>query len=78
MVKACRSGKSKSNYAILVADILRLRDPFDRCGFLWSRREANNAAHEVARLSLAGEISYDWPHRFPLSLQRILEMDRPD
>ena len=78
VVEACRNGSLNSNIAVLVTDILRLRASFDRCGFLWTTRKANSATHEVARVILYHNLSYDWSHIFPLSLQTILEMDKPD
>ena len=56
-------------------DIGNLQGSFRKCEFLWTRRESNKAAHEVATLSLSGTLFRDWCHRLPLSLRAILADD---
>lgn len=77
VIEACKRGNLKPENAALVTDILGLRALFVKCSLLWTRREANNAAHKMAKNSLSDNLPYDWPYRPPSNLQRILDLDRP-
>ena len=62
--------------AVIVQDIVRLKDALNHCGLLWNDRRANQAAHEVASLSLSGNLVADWCVRPPCGLDRILQIDK--
>lgn len=58
--------------AVVVEDIVRLRNSFNHCGLLWTNREANGAAHWVAQSALSDRLTFDWCHKFPFDLNVIL------
>ena len=54
--------------AMILEDLQSLKNSFNRCGILWTKREANGPAHEVAKPALSGNLTPDWSHRFPPNL----------
>ena len=75
IIEACRKQCLIPEVATIIADIGRLKTSFVSCGLLWTRRDVNLAAHEVASLSLFGNLPNNWCLRFPPSLKKALSKD---
>ena len=70
VVEGCSDGILIPETAVIIDDILHLKLSFSRCGFLWTRRDANAVRHEVAAMSLSDNLNCDWCTRFPPSLEK--------
>lgn len=62
--------------AVIVEDVVRLKNSFDHCGLLWTGRETNEAAYWATQAALSKRLSVDWYHNFPVDLNIILAKDR--
>ena len=77
VIEACRSKSSRAEIATVVNDIKNLKCSFLECGFVWTPREANEAAHHIARLLLVDELNCDWLSSHPSILDHSLRKDSP-
>ena len=75
LIDACRNARTTPEIAVIVEDVVTLKNPFDHCGLLRTNRENNAAAHWVAQADVAGKLTVDWCHKFPLDLKGILAND---
>lgn len=75
VIEACRNNSPTHEIAIVVEDILAMRSWFSSYALLWTPREANELAHQVAHLSLEGNLSQDWVPRVPPMVDSILRKE---
>ena len=73
VVEACWNKTPSHEIAIVVADLIAMKDWFSNCALLWCPREANQLAHQLAHLLLVGNLILDWVTRVPPSVQAILQ-----
>ena len=74
VVEARRSRDQRGALSIVVDDILAVRSNFSSCSFVWTSRESNQAAHP--KLGLEGNLCCDWVVSRPISLQRLVNVDK--
>ena len=49
---------------------------FQRSALVWTLRQGNQAAHQVAKLALMDNLPFDWLVRRPQSLDLVLDRDK--
>ena len=76
VVEACRSQEYAGILSIVIEDICQEKSKLQHCGFVWTPREANSVAYQVAQLGLAGNLPKDWAINYPIPLRRLLDRDR--
>ena len=75
VVEACRNRTPSHEIAMVVADLIAMKDYFSNCALFWCLREANQLAHQLAHLLLVGNLRLDWVIRVPPNVQAILWKD---
>ena len=77
LVEASRSGVLLCDAAMVIDDIIKLKNSFSACALVWAPRESNNIAHYVAKAALVGNLPRDWLVRRPFALEKLLILDCP-
>lgn len=57
VIQTCRGEIKKGQIMHIVKDILTIRSRFQSCGFTWTNREANGAAHLIAQHATRGSLT---------------------
>ena len=77
VIESCRNNTPAHEVAAVVEDIRTMRNWFSNCALLWTPREANQLAHQVAQLSLDRNLPSDWVLRLPTSFSFFWSVDYP-
>ncbi|XP_057439154.1 uncharacterized protein LOC130730992 [Lotus japonicus] len=75
VIQACGKEKDYGEIWTVIQDIQLLRRSFDHCGFTWTHRSGNEAAHQVAALFQRGLLPTNWIHFPPTPLWKVLRLD---
>ncbi|KAJ1414196.1 Ribonuclease H-like superfamily [Sesbania bispinosa] len=76
LVQACRREKSLGEIKMIVNDIIQIKGHFESCSFTWTPREANCAAHTIAKLASQNILSRWWSLCPSSQLNSILQRDK--
>ena len=62
LIDACRSTRKIPDIAVIVGDVVKLKNSFDHChcGLLWTSGETNEAAYWAAQAALSDRLSVEW------------------
>ena len=75
VVDACRNCVACSELMMVAEDVHRMRNWFSHYALLWTPRESNCVAHQVAHLHLNGNLKADWVVRPPSIVANLLRKD---
>lgn len=78
LIRACRKEIKIGEISMVVQDIIFLRREFQSCGFTWTHRSKNEAAHTVAKLHKLNRIQGNWIAFMPAQLRTIIDKDRAE
>lgn len=57
LIESCRRNQEKEEIRSILSDIKTLKNQFQRCGFTWTPREGNEAAHCIATMVELGDLN---------------------
>lgn len=75
LVDACRNSRSQGEIQPIVGDIKSLCHTFESCNFVWSPRETNGVAHQIALLGSQNRLAWNWCLAPPTQLMRAVQED---
>lgn len=67
--------KHEASVAVILEDILVLRDGFDHCTFSYASRLSNSVAHNLAKFAVNIVSVVRWERLFPVWLQESAKRD---
>lgn len=76
VVEACRGNITRLHLASILSDIQALQATFRWCGFMWTAREGNSVAHQLAQLASSNSLPPNWLFHPPDALRHVIMEDR--
>lgn len=76
LIRACNGELSYGEIGHFVADITEWKKKYKDWVFTWTKREGNQAAHQLAALRKNNNLPLNWIGAPPMSLATILQHDK--